>query len=202
MPPPPKIDPSLVRQTFFDLATTLGRPATAAEVARDLEAKTEVRVSPSTIRGMVKRYGWDGLPTAAPGTRPPMEYEVVKRLGPIRAEHYRSHYWYLATAYERVQAGLSDEKGANAGKAERLVDDLKHFGDVLDYSQAKGFYVRSAWPWELGDYLAQRERPGDWTERLRGALGVSQGYLEGVEVTEDHRRAWAAALLEATEELG
>ena len=203
MPPPPSIDIHLLRRTYTDLAERLGRPATAPEVAKELGTKLGRKINPNTVRGLVHRHGLDDLPRATAGNRYPMAYRLVERLGPLKAEHHKTHYWYIASAHERAQAGLLDPGNESAQAGARLVDDLTHFGDVLDYSQEQGLYTRPAWPWEAGDYLAQRERPEDWRERLVGALRATEGALgDGVQVTEEHRRLWAAELTKGLEELG
>ncbi|GAA0935907.1 hypothetical protein [Actinocorallia libanotica] len=202
MPPPPKVAPEIVRAQFAKLAERLGRPATAAEVAAEVLEVTGITLSPPAIRGMAKRYGWSDLPRAGTaGARTRQRYQVAERLGPIKAEHTRTHYWNLATAYERAEAGLLEAGAPRAQGGKRLVEDLKHFGDVLDYSEADGLYTRPAWPWEAGDYLAHRERPEAWVQALYDALRAVEGQL-GFAVTEAHRQMWSKALADAAEELG
>jgi hypothetical protein len=188
LPPPPRVNPSAIRQTYFDLAEELGRNVTAAEVAERISRREGVEISPSAVRNVVHRYGWTDLPKAGPG---------ANRRGPNRTAHYKTHYWMLITAWERVQAGMADPGGLNAVKARNLVEALLEYGDVLDYSESEGFFVRPRWPWEAGDYLAKRERPKGWAKALRKALRDPEEHL-----SEEHTRMWSKELLDTLGELG
>lgn len=207
MPPAPTVSPDLVRQTITDMAARLGRPVTSEEVADELSAKLGRPVKPDLVRSVKSWYSLEA-PLVPEVRRRPVVYRLERALGAVRPEHYRSHYWYLGTVFERQAAGLMDSEALHARKARELVADLLHSGDVLDYSEHRGLHRRPGWPWELGDYLAERdEKPEGWRERLLGALRAPGGRVVGKggerhTITEEHRRAWERALREAIEEIG